>query len=193
MIVLIASTRTPKINGVKRAFRRLTGEKEFPAILFESISVESGVKDTPLSVDELMTGARQRAELATSAWNRKGATTADSLFAVGVEGGISIMGERAFLQSWACVLRNGSSSFGSSGSIELPHAVAEAVVTEGKDLGEIIDRFAGQLDVRSNQGTWGILTKDLVTREDSFELATLNALAPYFNSELYSRGLPPAP
>jgi non-canonical (house-cleaning) NTP pyrophosphatase len=113
----------------------------------------------------------------------------ERVFSVGVEGGVSVFLERAFLQSWACVYDGVRMSFGSSGSIEIPPALADVVVRGGADLGEVIDVFAKQLNVRSNQGTWGILTNDLITREDSFELATLNALAPFYNGSLYARGI----
>ena len=73
------------------------------------------------------------------------------------------------------------------GVLKFPRALSDAVVRDGADLGKVIDIFAEQNDVRSNQGTWGILTGDLITREDSFELATLNALAPFFNQKMYER------
>ena len=188
MKVIIASLRAPKVNGVKRAFRKLSGHAGFQDIEFEPMQIESGVNATPLSVEELLIGARQRAESAMSkhAGMKRGDET---VYSVGVEGGVSVFLEQAFLQSWACVFDGTRVSFGSSGSIEIPPSLADAVVRDGADLGEVIDIFAGQMNVRSNQGTWGILTNDLITREDSFELATLNALAPFFNGRLYARSL----
>jgi inosine/xanthosine triphosphatase len=186
MKVIIASVRVPKVNGVKRAFHKLSAHLGFEELEFEPMEIESGVKATPLSVEELLTGARQRAEAAMSKVAR-GSGRSDVMYSVGVEGGVSVFLDKPFLQSWACVFDGKRMSFGSSGSIELPPAIADAVVRDGADLGEVIDHFAGQMNVRSNQGTWGILTGDLITREDSFELATLNALAPFFNGTLYTR------
>lgn len=188
MKVIIASVRAPKVNGVKRAFRRLSDRAEFRDIVFEPMEIESGVQATPLSVEELLTGARRRAEAAMlkQTVQSKGY---EPVYSVGVEGGLSVFLERAFLQSWACVFDGIRMSFGSSGNIEIPAALADAVVRGGADLGQVIDVFAERVNVRSNQGTWGILTNDLITREDSFELATLNALAPFFNGRLYDRGI----
>ncbi len=188
MKVIIASLRAPKVNGVKRAFLRLSAHPGFQDITFETLQIESGVNATPLSVEELLKGARQRAE-AAMARALDQANETGAIYSVGVEGGISIFLEHVFLQSWACVYDGTRVSFGSSGSIEIPPSLADAVVRGGADLGQVIDVFAGQLNIRSNQGTWGILTSDLVTREDSFELATLNALAPFFNANLYARGI----
>ncbi|HTR80367.1 MAG TPA: inosine/xanthosine triphosphatase [Bacteroidota bacterium] len=186
MKVVIASQRAPKVNGVQRAFRKLVHLEGFKDIAFESLQVESGVQATPLSIEELMTGARQRAE-AAHAMASSHMTGGGIIFAVGVEGGVYRSLERAFLQSWACVYDGRKQSFGSSGSIEIPAALTKAVLVEGEDLGKVIDLFANRHDVRSNQGTWGILSGDLVSREDSFELATLNALAPFFNEKMYQR------
>jgi inosine/xanthosine triphosphatase len=184
MKVLIASMRAPKVNGVQRAFQKLSHIPQFNNIVFEPMHIESGVQATPLSIDELMTGARQRAE---TAYAGAGVKSLEAVFSVGVEGGLYVSQQHAFLQSWACVFDGERISFGSSGSIEIPRALSDAVVRDGADLGKVIDIFAEQNDVRSNQGTWGILTCDLITREDSFELATLNALAPFFNGKMYER------
>jgi inosine/xanthosine triphosphatase len=184
MKVLIASMRAPKVNGVKRAFQKLSHIPPFNIIHFEPMQIESGVQATPLSIDELMTGARQRAE---TAFSIAGSKRTEIIFSVGVEGGLYVSQEHSFLQSWACVYDGERFSFGSSGSIEIPQALTDAVVRGGADLGKVIDIFAEQNDVRSNQGTWGILTCDLITREDSFELAALNALAPFFNKKIYER------
>ena len=60
-------------------------------------------------------------------------------------------------------------------------------VIEGKrELGLVIDEVAGARDVRSRQGAWGILSKDLLTRSMSFEAALIAAFAPFYNPELYS-------
>lgn len=189
MNIAIASTRAPKINGVQRAFRKASSllPVEFDDLVFTMHAVESGVADTPKSIAELTDGARQRA---VTLFERLGGSVD---FAVGVEGGLYRSGAHVFLQSWACVFDGRRHAFGSSGSIEIPAALAHAVMEKGADLGVVVDGFAEQHDVRSNQGTWGVLTNDLVTREDSFELATLTALMPLLNGVMYAKGLTRTP
>lgn len=46
---------------------------------------------------------------------------------------------------------------------------------------------SGQRDVRSGAGAWGILTRGAVERAASFEVALLNALAPFYNPGAWSR------
>jgi non-canonical (house-cleaning) NTP pyrophosphatase len=50
----------------------------------------------------------------------------------------------------------------------------------------VIDEVAGGRDIRSKQGAWGVLSRDLVTRSLSFELALIAAFAPFYNPKFYS-------
>ncbi len=56
-----------------------------------------------------------------------------------------------------------------------------------RELGIVIDEVAGVRDVRSKQGAWGVLSRDLLTRAMSFEAALIAAFAPFYNPELYSQ------
>ena len=55
------------------------------------------------------------------------------------------------------------------------------------ELAEVIDETAGEHDVRSRQGAWGVLSRDLFTRAMSFEVALVAAFAPFYNREMYDR------
>ena len=181
MIIIIASTRVPKINGVKKAVEKISSHFgiDHSSMTVTSVEAQSGVSDTPKSIEELMLGAQQRAQFAFQNNDN------EKVLSIGVEGGLFKSGDRIFLQSWACVFNGVQFYFGSSGSIELPGELVHSVMNNGIDLGVAIDQFAQEIDVRSNQGTFGILTRDLITREDSFEQATILALIPYFNRTLY--------
>jgi non-canonical (house-cleaning) NTP pyrophosphatase len=150
---------------------------------------ESDVAATPLDDSDLMRGASSRVQNLISQLAGEG--IAADLF-LGLEGGLHVehfAGKRlVFLRGWvyACDAR-GAGSFGCSPSIEVPAQIAEAVLDRGEDLGDVIDRFSGGIDVRSNEGTWGVLTCDLITRGRSFEIATLSALAPYYNASIFGR------
>ena len=76
--------------------------------------------------------------------------------------------------------------FGSSPSISVPSALVKKVIEGRNELGLVIDQVSGKRDVRSREGAWGVLSRDLVTRSMSFELALIAAFAPFYNSEMYT-------
>jgi len=182
MKLIIASTRTPKVNGVKKAVAQLSTifQLDLSSIQYETKETTSGVADTPLSIEETMLGSRQRA---SSVFQK---SENDVVLSVGVEGGLFRCDGKVFLQSWTCAFNGERYHYGSSGAIEIPNELADTVMNHGVDLGIAIDEFAKQADVRSRQGTFGILTNDLITREDSFATATTFALIPFLNRNIYS-------
>ena len=150
-------------------------------------SVKTEAPAMPLNDWELMSGARQRALAVREILIEQ---RLDADLYVGLEGGfhsISVDGEwHTFLRGWAFVTDGQRDSFGMSPSIEVPDAIVKDVVEGKRELGIVIDDFAGIRDVRSKQGAWGVLSRDLLTRSMSFEAALIAAFAPFYNRELYS-------
>jgi non-canonical (house-cleaning) NTP pyrophosphatase len=109
---------------------------------------------------------------------------------VGLEGGfhsISIGGEwHTFLRGWAYATNGERSAFGAAPSISVPQEIVKSVVQGRRELGVVMDEITGARDVRSKQGAWGVLSRDLVTRSMSFELALIAAFAPFYNPKFYS-------
>jgi inosine/xanthosine triphosphatase len=185
--IAAGSTRRPKLNAVQEAaglFRCYFSADT--TIEVHGYEVESGVSHTPLSREELMRGARQRAEaLAT----RLAASEEPANFYVGLEGGLDVVVEQGkrlvFLESWAYVTDGARGHFGCSGSIEIPEALAEEVVIRGTELSAAIDEFAGHAGIRDAQGAWGVLSGNLISRQESFRVAVVAAFAPFYNCQLY--------
>ena len=152
--------------------------------------VETSAPAMPLNDWELMSGARARA-LAVHEILTKQKLDADLY--VGLEGGfhsISVQGEwHTFLRGWAYVTDGDRGSFGMSPSISVPDAIVKNVLQGKRELGLVIDEVAGMRDVRSKQGAWGVLSRDLLTRSMSFDAALIAAFAPFYNPELYSPNL----
>lgn len=190
IIIAVGSTRRPKLNAVREALD-LIGPSLDPAAEFEIAGVEvpSGVRHTPLTREDIMRGARQRAEaLLQIARGKKELWK----YFVGLEGGLDLVHEdgvrQVFLESWAYVSDgNGRGAFGQSGAIAVPEPLAIRVVDQGVELSEAIDAFAGGHGIRDAQGAWGVLTRTLITRQDAFRVAVVNAFAPFYNLEIYSR------
>ena len=215
--VAVGSTRRPKLNAVWEALTvfgpTIDSDAKFEVV---GVEVESGVGHTPLSRAELMAGARQRAEaLRLRAIERSelweyfvgleggfdvvqesgghGFGRADRVEPTNSSQGLQPLKQNTnfrhvFLQSWAYVCdRSSRGAFGQSGAILVPEPLAQKVVDEGVELSVAIDAFAGARGIRDQQGAWGVFTNNLITRQDSFRTAVINAFAPFFNRALYDR------
>ena len=189
MRIALGSSRAAKVAAVRSAAARVASidaQWGNPAIIV--CEVETDAPAMPLTDEDLMRGARARA-LAVRELLSKDHASAD-LF-VGLEGGFhsaKVEGERiTFLKGWAYVTDGSRGSFGASPSIVVPAAIVRSVVDGGRELADVIDETAGEQDVRSRQGAWGVLSRDLFTRAMSFEVALVAAFAPFYNAEMYDR------
>jgi inosine/xanthosine triphosphatase len=185
--IAVGSKRRPKLLAVEEACALFAARLSPHAPLdIQGYEVESGVSHTPSSRGELMQGARQRAEELQKLLRE---TSVAAEYFVGLEGGLDVVTENGsrnvFLQSWAYVSDGVRGHFGCSGSMELPDALAEEVLSRGTELSVAIDRFASGAGIRDAQGAWGVLSGDLVSRKESFRLAVLTAFAPFYNSKMY--------
>ena len=202
IIIAVGSNRKPKLNAVSEALESFRATLA-PGAEFEVVGaeVDSGVSHTPASCEELMRGARQRAKALVKlarqtgkAWN----------YFVGLEGGLDTVYEdapqdksqsreeagangarRVFLESWAYVTDGREGHYGRSGGIELPEALAEEVLKNGVELAVAIDRFAGAVGIRDGQGAWGVLSSNLIARQEAFRVAVIAAFAPFYNAKMY--------
>ena len=200
--IAVGSKRGPKLSAVTEALQSFSATLAHDAG-FEvvGVAVESGVSHTPTSRDELMRGARQRAEALREIALQQGAAWQ---YFVGLEGGLDVVQEgestdemlrhpgmrqngqhRVFLESWAYVSDGARGYYGRSGSIELPEALAHEVLENSVELAVAIDRFAGTVGIRDAQGAWGVLSNNFISRQEAFRVAVIAAFAPFYNSRMY--------
>jgi len=171
-LVAVGST-----NPVKVAAARAIAAQAFPGAVVQAVDVASGVADQPMSDDEMVTGARNRAEAARLAL--------DADLGLGMEGGVQRSDWGCLLTGWAAVVdRQGCVSVGSGGSLALPPALAKAL-EQGEELGPAMDKLSGQHDTRRGPGSVGILTKGLVSREEAFRVAVAYALTQFLHPKWY--------
>ena len=123
----VGSIRRPKLDAVREAMAVLSPTFGWiAAVEVIGVEVSCGVRHTPLSREETMSGARNRAE----ALRRMARERSEPWeYFVGLEGGIDVVCERgnrwAFLENWAYVAdASGRGSFGQSAAIALPEALA---------------------------------------------------------------------
>jgi inosine/xanthosine triphosphatase len=186
--IALGSDRAAKIMAVRASIARVaevdSGWRDANVV---ARSVKTDAPAMPLNDWELMSGARQRALAVREILVEQ---RLDADLYVGLEGGfhsISVEGEwHTFLRGWAFVTDGQRGSFGMSPSIGVPDAIVKDVIEGKRELGVVIDEVAGRRDVRSKQGAWGVLSRDLLTRSMSFEAALIAAFAPFYNPALYS-------
>jgi inosine/xanthosine triphosphatase len=186
--IALGSDRAAKIMALRAGIARVgTIDAAWRDVAVVARSVKTAGPAMPLTDEELMRGARERATAVREILVEQG--LAADLY-VGLEGGfhsIALDGERkTFLRGWAYVTDGERGSFGMSPSISVPSAIVESVVEGQRELGIVIDEVAGLRDVRSRQGAWGVLSRDLLTRSMSFEAALIAAFAPFYNEALYT-------
>ena len=202
IILAVGTKRGPKLSAVTEALEAfsnvLAPDSQFEVL---GVEVESGVSHTPASREELMRGARQRAQALIQIARGNSETWK---YFVGLEGGLDVVQEgasaedmqwraslkqygrrRVFLESWAYVTDGVRGHYGRSGGIELPESLAREVLENGVELSEAIDKFAGAVGIRDAQGAWGVLSGNFITRQEAFRIAVIAAFAPFYNEKMY--------
>ncbi len=186
MKIGIGTTNKTKLKAVQSAFEKL--RTAFPSafresIEFISLKTQTHIPDMPLSQEQMIEGAIERARFV---WKNQTGLR----YSVGLEGGTfpvtapSLPDEvQYFLQNWVFAFDGTRGYLGSSPAIMLPETISHALYREKRELAEVIDAFSGKHDVRSNEGAFGVLSRDLLTRSAAFELAVINAFVPFFNPD----------
>jgi inosine/xanthosine triphosphatase len=188
MVIAVGSDRAAKVEAVRRSVARIAAiDNRWREAEVVARVVEISAPSMPLTDEQLMRGARERAQAVREVLLKEGVSPGLS---VGLEGGFHsfrLDGRwHTHLRAWAYVTDGEREGFGMSPSISVPGFIARRVTEGGIELSVVIDDVAGERDVRSRQGAWGVLSRDLLTRSDSFEAALIAAFAPFYNEKLYS-------
>ncbi len=131
MKVVVGSNNPVKIEATKLAFEKVWPDEKFEVIGFD---IESGVSAQPMSAEESLKGARNRAKMAFEKMK------AD--FAVGAEGGLEEINGKWFDCGWIVVVdKKGNEGVGTSVRMETPIRFMEKVLKEGMEIGDIDDNF----------------------------------------------------
>ncbi|HUQ84992.1 MAG TPA: inosine/xanthosine triphosphatase [Candidatus Limnocylindrales bacterium] len=173
MIIAVGSTNPTKITPVEEVFSH-----HFKNVKVIGVEVSSGVKDQPMSNDEMYKGALNRAR--RSITKIKGAA-----FGVGIEGGLHKYSYGWFEQSIVVIVnKKGEIGIGSSGGLAQPDKIMKEILT-GKNLEETVDSLFGTKKVGSGIGMFGLFTKGLVTRSSGVKHGVAFALSRFLHKNLY--------
>jgi len=158
----------------KRAVVQATGAE--PSCL----SVPSGVSDQPMTEEETIQGAINRAKAVLE-------KLPDHHIGLGLEGGL--MHDHAFTQQWylisICAAWDGKQlSLGKGLSFPLPLQAAQRIVQEGIELRTVIDEWGNTTGSNQQGGAYALLTEGRIQRADVFQQAVTAAITPFL-SPLY--------
>lgn len=173
--IIVGSTNPVKINSTKLAFETAFPEEEFEV---EGVSAVSDVRDQPMSNDETLLGARNRAKDV-----KQHKPEAD--YWVGIEGGIEEHEEVLEAFAWMVILdESNQEGKARTSSFVLPHEVS-LLVRAGMELGQADDQVFNQSHSKQKNGAVGLLTNNLIDRSDYYKQAVILALVPFLKPELY--------
>ena len=164
-LVAVGSTNPVKLRAARAVLLPVA-----PAARVEPIAVPSGVRDQPWGDDETIRGALARARAARDALG------AD--LGVGLEGGVAELPDGSLRTcAWAAIAdARGREAVGGSLAMPLPPAVA-ALLREGLELGDAIDRLVAAHNTKQGIGAVGVLTAGLVDRQRAYEHLVTYALS----------------
>lgn len=173
--IVVASQNPVKIDAVRLGFQAM-----FPGETYEvrGVAVPSGVSVQPMTDEETLLGARNRAE------NARGAAPEADYWA-GVEGGVEDGPDGMQAFAWIVVLGKGRIGEARTGTFLLPPEVAR-LVREGVELGVADDRVFGRTNSKQKDGAVGLLTDGLIDRTMYYQHAVVLAVIPYLKPDLYA-------
>jgi inosine/xanthosine triphosphatase len=172
--IAVASKNPVKVAAALNGFRQMFPSEEFKA---QSVQVQSSVSDQPMTSDETLAGAFNRATNAKE-------ILPDADYWVGIEGGVEENGLEMAAFAWVVIHSRDQTGKGRTGTFFLPPKISD-LVRSGKELGEADDIVFKRSNSKQENGAIGLLTGNLIDRTQLYEMAVLFALLPFRNKELY--------
>ena len=165
-----------KTLGVRQVF-----SGHFYNATFAEVSTTSLVKEQPVGMAEVLSGATQRAIYAMSQIQGE--------FGVGVEAGLFEVAPNQHINLQVAVIvdANGHSGTGLSCGFQIPETFVHRMETEGSELDSYARELTGVPKVREEDGIVYHLTKGSVSRLEMTEQCVRMALVPWLNRKQYGQ------
>ncbi len=180
--VRVGSTNAPKLEAVRRALGAYAAD-----VVVEGVEVASGVANQPVGFDEIVAGARNRAQAAL----RSG----ECELAVGIEDGlvqVAAVPGGPLNVGCAAVTDGKRTGLGFSAGFAYPPACAEPAFTRREPVGELFDRLwqerrgeAAEQPSGRGLGNVGRLSLGVLTRAEYARHAVVCAMLRFLHPDLY--------
>ena len=172
--VAVGSKNPAKLESVLLAFQSVWPEEEWEV---RGYDVESGVSHQPMSDQESIFGAKQRAKRAM--------LMSDADFSVGIESGLQEASGIHFGCGWMVVMdKEGRRGVGASARVVIPEKMM-TFVRKGKECGEATDILFGTKNSKQKNGYFGLVSNDTVTRASAYTQGVIFALATFLHPDLF--------
>lgn len=167
--IIVASLNQNKIDAVKEVF---------PSFFIEGQACDSGVREQPLNLEEIIKGAINRAK----------AVFRDCEYSIGIEDGLSLVPETAsgYMNFCCCAVFDGTRIYlGLGPSFEYPPECTKKVVGGGITISEAFTPLTGKPNIGYDEGIIGWLTGGRINRKDYTKQAVEMARLQIEKLELY--------
>lgn len=182
MNIAIGTTNIIKIQAVKEVMQDYP---MFAAATFFSFSVPSEISDQPLSLEEIILGAKNRAKNAFRA--------CDSCnYSFGIESGLfeANGSTTGFFEACICCIYDGlNNHIGLSCGFEIPSQILSLVIDKKMELSQACHQSGITTNPKlgSAEGLVGILSKGRITRKEYTKQCVVTALMQIENAHLYDK------
>jgi inosine/xanthosine triphosphatase len=180
MHIAVGSTNTVKVEAVKEKIKEYPLLSDFNVV---SCSVASEISQQPMSLEEIILGAKNRARNAY-------ALNAPCYVSFGIESGLFKAPGSAtgYLEACICAIFDGTYyHVGLSCGFEVPPDILKYVIEDKKDLSQACfeSGITQNQKLGSSEGLIGILSKGRIDRKEYTKQSITTALIKLENKHLY--------
>lgn len=181
MKIAIGTTNIVKVQAVEEViedYPHLSNAEIIP------VSVPSEISEQPMSLEEIITGAKNRAKNAFAACD--GCT-----YSFGIESGLfqAVGTQSGYLEACICIIYDGTNFHtGLSCGFEIPTEILKLVVDHKMDLSQACfeSGFSANAKLGAAEGIIGLLTKGRIVRKEYTKQCVKTALIQIENANLYN-------
>lgn len=182
MKIGVGTTNSVKIQAIEEVVKDyplFSGAKIF------SLSVSSEISEQPLSLEEIISGAKNRARNAYSA--------SPCTYSFGIESGLFEASgtQTGFLEACICCIYDGiNTHIGLSCGFEVPFPILRLILDEKMDLSQACyhSGITTNSKLGAAEGLIGLLTKGRIDRKEYTKQCIRTALIQLENARLYQEG-----
>lgn len=183
--ICVGSLNPTKISAVKAAFR-----KYYKNCAIYRIKADSKVPDQPIGMNLIVSGAINRAKSALNYLINE-INANKNIFGVGLEAGLVkvLYSNTGYMDFQFCSIidENKNITLGSGIAFEYPQKIIDKILSEDKEIGEIMGKIAKNANLKNEAGAISFLSKNVINRTEILTQATICALLPRINEGLYKK------